>query len=236
MIRKLKALGLALCAVFMFGAFSASGALAVNDVFTSEVNDTFVTGTQVVGTHANVFSTKWEPNATLSCTGGTYTGTFTGASATEVELTPKYTGCSSAGLSVTVDDEGCKYVFTGHTHLYTNTAGQAEGEKATAKLNCNHTGKITITFPLGCDITIKDTSGPDTVNQALKGVTYDNIADGAKWDIRVTVTIDGIHYTSSGCGFLGITATDNDGFLTKNITLRGYTDAGHTTQVNVTQS
>jgi hypothetical protein len=48
MTRNLKALGLALLAVLALGAMAASSASAeTTDHFTSEVNDTFITGTQI---------------------------------------------------------------------------------------------------------------------------------------------------------------------------------------------
>jgi hypothetical protein len=240
MIRNLKALGLALCAVFAFSALSASSASAVNDVITSPQNDTFVTGTQIGGKGlSNVFGTKWEPNATVTCGKGTYTGTFTGTAATEVEVTPKYEECeASGGFSATVDEEGCKFVLTGTTDAFIDTAGKANGEDATVKLNCSHTGRIRITLPFFCTITFSDTSGANTVNQNLLGVKYDNEKEAAsgKWDVKATVTVDKIHYTSANCGFLGITGTDNDGFLTTNVTVKGYSNSTHTTQTDLTVS
>jgi hypothetical protein len=240
MIRNLKALGLALCAVFMFGAISVSAASAVNDVFTSPIAHTFVTGTQAGTAAQNVLGSKWEPNVPTTCGNTTtYSGTFLGTSIAEVELTPEYRNCTMAGFPATIHDEGCKYVFTGATDPYTTTSNVANGEDATVKLNCSHTGQIRITGPVGCIVTFKDTSGANTVNQNLLGVKYDNELDASinRWVVKMTVTIDRIHYTTNlACQSLGLTATDNDWFLTATVTVRDYEDAAHTKPVNLTVS
>jgi hypothetical protein len=237
MIRNLKTLDMALCAVFMFGAISASAASATSDVITSPISDTFVTGTQVGTAAQNLFGTKWEPNATTTCGNATtYSGTFTGTSASQIELTPEYRNCTMAGFLATIHDEGCKYVFMGATAPYTNTSNVTNGEDAAVKLNCSHTGQIRITGPVGCIITLKDTSGANTVNQTLLGVKYDNELN-VKWDVKATVTVDKIHYTSNlACQSIGITATDNDGFLTTTVTVKGYEDVAHTIQKDLTVS
>jgi len=236
MIHNLKAWGLALCAVFAFGALSASAASAAQDVFTSPVTDTFVTGTQI---GVGVFGTRSKAGK-IECASGTYTGTFTGTTAFQVELTPSYTGCKIGPANATVTDNGCKYVLTGTTDAYTSTSGVAEGEDATVRLNCEDAGNaIVVDGPLGCVITFTDTHPANTaVNQNLLGARYDNELDAvSKWDVKATVTVDKITYTSNGpCQSLGFTATDSDGFMTKNITLKAYSDAAHTTQVNLTVS
>lgn len=240
MTRNLKVLGLALCAVFMFGALSASAASAANDVITSPLSDTFFTGTQVAGTHANEFGVKAEPNAKTTCTGATYTGTFTGTSAAQIEATPSYTGCTTGGFSSPVDVTGCKFVLTGTTDPYKNTSEVSEGEKATVSLNCgdNTANTIRITAAFGCTISFSDTRPAGTkVNQNLLGVTYENEVSGGIWDVKATVTVDKIAYTAtSACSFFHIPTSGNDGFLTENVTVKGYSDSAHTKQVNVTQS
>lgn len=241
MIRNLKALGMALCAVFMFGALSASAASAeISDVLTSGSlsGTTHLTGTQIGGKGAsNQFGVK-SSAASVTCNTAKYSGTFTGSSATAVEVTPEYKECEGLGLSATVDDEGCKFSLTGTTDKYFNTSNVEVGRDATVHLVCNHTGQIRVTAAFGCILTFKDTSGANTVNQNLLGVRYDNeLEANGKWDIKVTVTVDKIHYTSNGpCQSLGFAATGNDGFLTTNVTATAYEDAAHTKQVNLTVS
>jgi hypothetical protein len=245
MIRNLKALGLALCAVFAFGALAASAASAANDVFTSgSGGNTFLTGEQVGGLKAtppNVFGAK-SSAGTIECEKVKYVGSYTGATASEVELTPTYEKCKSGVAGATVTDNGCKFVLTGTTDAFTDTNGNPTGkEDATVSLNCNHTGSITATLPGSCVITFSDTHPAGSpVNQNLLGVKYDNEVESAgnkKWDIKATVTVDKITYTSnSNCTALGFTATDSDGFLTTGVTVKAYEDSAHTKQVNLTQS
>lgn len=242
MIRNLKALGLALCAVFAFGALSASASAEVTDHLTSASGSgtTFLTGSQIGGVGAgNAFGTK-SIGLLVTCATGTYTGSYAGTTATSVEVTPAYGGCEIPGLGgATVTDLGCKYVLSGTTDKYFNTSNVEVGRDATVSLNCNHSGSIVIHAPLGCTLTFSDTHtvGGPTVNQNLLGVRYDNEADGAKWDVKVTVTIDKVAYTSNGaCQAIGYPATGTDGFLTTNVTVKAYSNAAHTTQVNLTQS
>jgi len=242
MIRNLKALGLALCAVFAFGALSAAAASAANDVVTSSSGSgtTFVTASQVGGIGAgNVFGTKSKPGS-IECATGNYVGTFPGSTASQVEVAPSYTGCKIGASNATVTPNGCKYVLTGTTESFINTSGVSSGEDATVRLNCNDTAPgLVVDGPLGCVITFSDTHPANTeVNQNLLGVKYDNEVEASgKWDVKGTLTVDKITYTSNGpCQSLGFTATDSDGFVTTNVTGKAYSDSAHTTQVNVTGS
>jgi len=242
MIRNLKALGLALCAVFAFGALSAAAASAANDVLTSGSTSgtTFVTGSQIggIGT-GNVFGTKSKPGV-IECATGSYKGQYVGATGATVEVTPSYTGCMIGAGKATVTPNGCKFVLTGTTEAYTNTSGVPSGEDATVNLNCNDTTPaLVVTGPLGCVITFSDTHPAGTsVNQKLLGVKYDNELEATgRWDVKATVTVDKITYTSNGpCQSLGFTATDSDGFLTTNVTVKAYSDSAHAAPVNLTQS
>jgi len=235
MIHNFKILSSALCTVFMLGALSASAASAT-DLFTSGSNDTYVKGTQIGGIGAgNTFGTKSKPG-TIECATGTYEGTFAGESNLIVELTPSYTGCKIGAGNATVTPNGCKFVLTGNTDTYTNTSAVSSGEDATVKLNCNYTAPgLVVDGPLGCVITFSETHPANTkVNQNLLGVKYHNEEPGGIWDIKATVTVDQITYTSNGpCQSLGFTATDHDGFLTTNVTLKGYSDPPHTSPVSL---
>ncbi len=242
MIRNLKALGLALCAVFALGALSASAASAANDSFTSgsASGTTYITGSQIGGIGAgNVFGTK-SGVGKIECATGTYTGSYAGPTAFQVELTPAYTGCKIGAGPATVTDNGCKFVLTGTTDASTSTSGVSEGEDATVKLNCSDIAGngIVVDGPIGCVITFSDTHPANTaVNQNLLGTKYDNELNVSKWDVKTTVTVDKIVYTSnSKCASLGFAATGTDGFLTTNVTFKAYENSTHTTQVNLTVS
>ena len=237
MIRNLKALGLALCAVFALSAMAASGASAQDvktDVFTAPAG-THLTGIQTGTAADNVFGTKSSAVA-VNCENATYKGTVGEEAAEEVTVTPSFTGCKAGGFNATVDVSGCDFVLTGTTDTYFDTDNAHKGEDATVSLDCNHTGNVKITAALGCTITFSDTHGGNTVNQNLLGVKYTNGVSG-KWDVKVDVTVDKIHYTATeACGFFGIPTTGNDTFLTQTVTVKGYSDAAHTKQVDVTVS
>jgi hypothetical protein len=245
MIRYLKVSGLVLCAVFAFGALSASTASAANDLLTSGSlsGATFLTGEQIGGIKAtppNVWGVKSAPG-TIECEKAKYVGSYGGTTTGSIEVTPTYEKCKSGAALATVTDNGCKFVLTGTTDAYTNTAGKAESEDATFSLNCEDKNSITVSLPGGCVITFADTHPAGTpVNQKLLGVKDDNEVESAgnkKWDVKVTVTVDNIFYTSNAnCEALGTTTTDKDGFLTTTITLKAYEDASHTKQVNLTWS
>jgi len=238
MIRNLKALGLALCAVFALSAVAASGASAgvETDLFTTGAATTHLTGIQTGGPEDNVFGTK-SSAVTVQCEEGIYKGT-TGATAESVTVKPEYKKCTGGGFNATVDvNPNCAFILTGTTDTYFDTNNVHKGLDATASLECSHNGNIRITAALGCTITFSDTSGGNTVNQNRLGVKYTNGVSGGKWDVKVDVTVDNIHYTTTeSCGFFGLPATGNDGFLTETVTVKGYSDAAHTNQVDVTVS
>jgi hypothetical protein len=221
MIRNLKALSLALVAVFAFAAVAASSASAATDHLTlnreSSVN---LTGTGLgatFGTKSSAIETK--------CTGEHFTASAL-ANASEITVAPSYTGCTTAPFSgeTPVDVESCDFVLTANTTSHNKTTTGTETDAAVG-LNCGDgAGRIKITAP-GCTITITDTSGANAVNQNLHGVTYDNEGTGETEDVKVTTTVDGIHYTTPGgffCEFAGLSTTGTDGFLTGSATVKGY--------------
>jgi hypothetical protein len=215
MTRNLKALGLALLSVCALGAVAASAATAATDHFTSPLASTIITGDQVGTTH--VFGTK-SSSLEVSCNKAHFAGTAEGTSALEIEVHPEYSECSAGVFgNATVDTTGCNYNLTGETDPYTNTSGVSEGEAATVGVACEgSTVKITGS---GCTISIGS-------QEHLLGVKYDNEGSGSTADVKVTVKVDGIAYTSSGvsCGLVGIKASGTDGFLTEEVTAKGFED------------
>lgn len=238
MIRNLKALGMTLGAALTFGAMAASAASAANDTFTGGASTTFFTGTQVTGTNANELGVKVAPNVNTVCAEVIYTGT-TGTSVGSIEATPKYTGCTTGGLESPVDVSGCKFILTGITEEYKNTNGVA-GVDATVSLNCgdNAANTIKITAAFNCTISFSDTRPAGTkVNQNLLGATYENEVKEGVWDAKVTVTVDKISYSATkGCSFFGIPEMGSDGFLTENVTVKGYKNLAHNEPANFTVS
>jgi hypothetical protein len=238
MTRNLKALGLALIAIFAFGAVAASAASAETlDHFTSSNAKTTLTGEQVGSSQENILlGIKEASSFYVKCENSKvkFHGTVVGTSVTEVTLHPTYEGCVSPIASATVTTTGCNYILKGTTDEYTNTSGTEEGKDATLDIECEINKSITITTG-GCTITIGNVSGPNPVNQNLLGAKYTNVA-GTPKTVTVDVTVDKIHFTSSGfpCALAGITPTGIDAFMTERVTLRGYEDTGtENTPVNI---
>jgi hypothetical protein len=223
MTRTLKALGLALLAVCTISAVAASSASAATDEFTCVGQATCdVTGTS--SNFATTFGTK-SSSLTLTCEHTSYSGTAT-SGASEITVTPANNTCRALSANDTHVDFGCSYVLKGSTTSNTHTTGDTTTD-APVSLNCNHTGSITITITGLCTITIRDTHNGVTVNQNLHGVTYDTEGSGSTADLKVTITVDTITYTTHGgfgCAFGGLSTTGTDGTLTGTATAKGYLD------------
>lgn len=123
MIRNLKALGLALSAVFVLGAFSASSAMGATETVASFVAAEYpvtYTGTQDGPNHTLTFPGGL---GVLTCTSSHFdsVGSYKGAT-TFVTVTPTYSGCNTVfGMDVenptTVTHNGCIYSFTVHEEV-----------------------------------------------------------------------------------------------------------------------
>jgi hypothetical protein len=227
MTRTLKALGLALLAVSAIGAVAASSASAAEDILTcTEQESCDITATGKL--NATTFGAKSSP-LTVICGHEEFQGTVKNK-ASSATVTPIYKECQAFGSSATVDTTGCHYIITGNTTSHENTEKKPETDAAvslqcttTTEPHVQHVIKVTGT---GCTITIGSVSGGKPVNQNLHGVTYDKEGSGSTDDVKVTVTVDSIHYTTSGalCAATGLPATGNDGTLTGTVTAKGYVD------------
>jgi hypothetical protein len=231
MTRTLKALSLALLAVCAFGAVSASSASAVNDIFTcTDKNGVSVANCDITAEDSTkvTFGTK-SSSFTVKCDKETYSATAT-KGAGSITVTPTYAECTS-----TVETNGCDYVLTGETTSNTHTTGDTTTD-ARVTLSCPAGKGIVIKGP-GCTLTIGTEHSGTVVNHNLHGVTYDNEAGAGQdtKDIKVTVTVDTIAYTTTGffCGAAGLPATGTDGTLTGSITAQGYVDGNHNTRTGI---
>ena len=162
MNRNLRALGLALLAVFALGAIGAQAASAHE--FKSDGQRSVITGANV-GAHEFTVGSV----GTVSCSTAKFEGTVdAGAGKTEVDeitIKPTYTGCTFGGQAASVFFNDCAYVFDSDT-----TAGNSTGgEHANVKIECgvNNTVKV---HTVNCTITV----GPQEIKH---GVRYVN--DGA---------------------------------------------------------
>jgi hypothetical protein len=223
MIRNLKALGLALVAVFALSALAASSASAV-DKFTAAKSPVVITGTS----HNNKF-TITNPDVGFECTTSSFSATYT-SGATEITVDATYTGtilqtsgthehctATSPATKATVSMEGCDYDLTG------NTTGLDNGKTdATVWVTCPTGKEIKIVTNAGCTIRVPSQTPTEG------GVVYTNEAG----KVKVDVTATGVTYTSEGplCSLGGIPSEANNSDYTGDVVVSGFEDNGGTTE------
>ena len=172
MIRNLKAMGLALVAVFALSAVGASAAQAASADFSAAEYSANVTGSGGLQVFQTSFGKLTCAEVTGTATLGAQGGSLTGENIA-------YGGCHATILKIptTVDMNGCHYTFTAGT---ITAAGTSEGSVHIQ--GCNATGHITITVGTGgatCTI--------DVSEQTISPVTYHNTAGGTV-DVRTNET------------------------------------------------
>jgi len=226
MIRKLKALSLALGAVFAIGAVMASSASAV-DVFTNSKGkeSDLLTGVS----HDGVFSIG---NAKFECTNAKFAATATqGDKVITVDAifegTPNVTPHNAnehclgpLNHKLVIDMNGCSYDLNGET---TGVHKGVVGNDATFWITC----------PVGKEIQITDTSVGVTVSiheqtPTEGGVIYTNLPKHPGGEaIEVTATVTGTTYTCTPvftCGLSGISAEANNTIYTGHVKMTCYED------------
>ncbi len=201
MSQSIKILLRALVSALAISAFVANVASAEFFYFKSGSASTSLSGKQHPGT--DVFTTD---TGTVSCENVTYSGTQSGSEASEVSLTPSYSGCKAFGLlSVPIDVNGCQYRYKADTKV----AGDYEGAVA---IVCPGENQIAITAP-GCTVTVGSQSN-------LGNITYTNVGSGATSEVTADVNISGLQYREHRPLF-GICASDT--VATSNGTYKGGT-------------
>jgi hypothetical protein len=228
MTRNLKALGLALAAVFAMSAVAASTASAVaSDHFTTTKPSALLTGVS----HDNEFKITGGPG--FACTTSKFTGTVLN-NATEATIDPEYTGkfshtphntagvdfreCNGTGGDVTLDMNGCHYDLTG------STTGLDQGlVDATVWITCPAGQAIKIT-QLSTGMTLSIPAQTPTAGD----VTYTNLPNhsGGK-AVTVKATATGLTYHCTPafvCLISGAGSHGNDSDYTGTVTVTGYED------------
>ncbi|HEU5105064.1 MAG TPA: hypothetical protein VFU11_04425 [Solirubrobacterales bacterium] len=205
MTRNLKALGLALIAVFAMGAIVASSASATSFHFNSNAADghTILNGEQI-GVH------KFNTTAgEVTCEVAKFTGTTTSNTVTDVTIKPTYEKCHivifGSKVSATVNMNGCEYTATSHQTVAGVTTA------ATIHLvNCTKEAEV---VAAGC--TVKIATG-----QTLGGQTFSNGAG----DVKLVTNTEGIKYSHSGftCG----TGSGSNGTYKGETTIKGTNTVG----------
>jgi hypothetical protein len=225
MTRNLKAMGLALVALFAISAMAASSASAANDHFTSTNASAVVTGVS----HDNSFH---YPNGVgFNCTTSKFTGTTTNGS-TELTIDPEYTGlvnatphgttCTATGGEVTIDMNGCHYVLTGNT----TGADPVGTTDATVWITCPVVGGVQQVIKITQAATgITFQVPPQTPTTG--GVTYTNEVVGGKKVVKVKATATGVTtlcHPAFICGLAGVSTHENDATYTGTVVGAGWED------------
>jgi len=231
MIHKHKVLGLALMALFAFGAIAQSASASPLTVATGEVH---ITAAQEGTNH--LFEAG--SSGTVTCTTSTSDSTATSVSGqiNEITVTPTYSGCTAFGSTSHVKTNGCTYTLTTPTSL----GGGVVTWHATLP---EEKGQIHVVCPAGKSIEITPTFlgasvctqfiGPQTPTGGH--VVGRNVVGSIPMDITLENTLTGIHYTGSG-GICQNGETHTNGTLTGNTTARCYKNAAHTEQIDCTFS
>jgi hypothetical protein len=229
MIRKHKAFGLALVAVFALSAFVAQGASA--NPLTVEggaTGTTFYTGDQDNGLH--IFHND---GGNVECSTAVFTGTTTGASVNELTITPSYNECKAFGFAkAEVHHNGCNYTFTTPE---TKSANEVTWNNNQIHIVCNTGNPITIT-PTFAGVSVC-TQFVDTQTPTGGHVTGTNagVNNPNGMDITLHVALTGIHYFGTG-GACGNNETHNNATYNGTSTVRAFSNAAHSIQRGITFS
>jgi hypothetical protein len=224
MAHKLKALGLALVAVFAMSSVVASAASAGE--FTAEKAPVTITAEPINGTITNVAITKHEFKTTagvIKCTPATADGTVSALTATTITLKAIYgntaagTGCTIGGIGgPVVHMNSCDFQFTAGNTI----ASDHNTITVAAHVLCEIPGdSIDITGGGNCTIQIPPQTFPE--NQ----ITLHNRGGaGSAMDIEATIDIVGIGYTVTGTcpnGAVSMTGAAADGEFKGVTTIKG---------------
>lgn len=234
MIRNLKALGLALMAVFAMSAITASGAAAQKGELTSD-GSFYLVGTELA--EGNELKYPGLPGTT--CKESHFKAGVVGETphaalengATVFTVVPTYTNCKVGIFPATVDMTGCDYKFT---------LGETTGEPSAntygvdATLECENTGEeephLTAYSDTGhtnpiCEITFTHEGLVSTLHAT-------DTTDGT---IRIHGTVHSIHAKKrlGGCGGEG---TTNEAVYHVNVEVTGENEGGGQTDVAISHS
>ncbi|MGC1851173.1 MAG: hypothetical protein WA687_01890 [Solirubrobacterales bacterium] len=259
MIRNLKTLGLALVAVFAFGALAASVASAQQGTLTS-TGPVTLTGEDTEPTVINKNALTQGALGRVECPHSKYTGhavlthaqTTAGSKhglisvpATTATITPHYNTKCHAIIPIlgtrpaTVTMNGCDYVAhigqtTGGANTYGVTFDLVCPPGKVIEVHVYKTGSVTHPdADAVCTFKIGSEHGGKPVNQGLVGAHLTHTLPPAD-DIDLSGEILGIHDTHEGtlCG----SGTSNTNKLDIDVTIKGHNNLGANTDVTVTDS
>jgi hypothetical protein len=218
MTRNLKALGLALIAVFAMSAIVASAAQAV-PAFTWD-NTTQELTAEVDGAGASTgLQTFTTTSGPVKCQGlsGKATITLGSTEATEVTSQVNYTPCTGPfGEEAQIAFGQCDYLFTAVQTVNANDPTVLTG---TAHIKCLNSGQITIQGLGGfCQVHVgQQTPGGHVIFHTVVP------GGGAKQHVTIESTVTGIVYQGTG-----LCTSGNAGTYSGNVTIKGYSSTTHT--------
>jgi hypothetical protein len=240
MTRNFKILGLALVAVFAFGAMAAAAASAQNGRLTS-TGPVTLDATEIAGkqTALTTFGGK------LECPGSVMTGhkynvtphTFIPSGAETITLTPAYTidecfaesPIGSGKHFVTITMNQCDYVL----HLGTTT-GVADQYNVTADVVCPENKSIIVDVYFSATSTNEGLKICETTIGQQAGLAGPTATDTTTGDLTVNGTFKRIRESRSGAGCA--TATTEEGEFHINLTVKGTNEAGGTTSISLSHA
>lgn len=206
MKRNLKALGLALVAVFAMSAVAASGAQAAAAHFTAGTGGTTST-TTVTEQHPNFETQTFETTSGfIECEEASGMATAPATTTEEESEEVGFEACNFGGLFATVNTNGCQFKF----HAGTKTAAGSEG---TVDVVCPGTAKIEI-VAAGCTVTVGSQNGKSNI-------IYTNVqTPGKPKEVTTHAVVNNISYEHHGisCG----TGSANTGVYEGTTTTRAF--------------
>lgn len=235
MLRNLKALGLALVAVFAMSAIAASTASAqTTDGELTSDGPVTLRGVNAPLPAANVLTAVYGGEASeVKCPNVHYTGHTDNTTphvaiktpVTDVTLTADYKVCTANELPATVDMNGCDYTL----ELTDTAASPADTYNADVYVVCPAGQHIQVTVFSGgthafrvCTITIEHKA------TAYTGLT---VTDNTNGTLRLSGSAPGIKATRSGlCGG----GTDENAKLDLDVNVTGLDSKGKATTISVT--
>ena len=235
MTRNLKVLGLALVAVFAMTAVFASAGQGATKL-TCASYPCIITGHPIEHNKTKLHTFTLNTGTSISCTTVTFEGTIAKAADNEsVTITPTYDSCSTAaGGPVTVNMNGCDYVFHGGSETVGEPHHFAGG---LADLKCPAGGPTVVIFANATDHAANKPACTITVTPEnnLSENTYTNTTEPID-DVDVTSTVN-TKVTKTGV-LCGAAAT---AVYTGGTTLTAWEDLGGTPpkegkQINLTVS
>lgn len=226
MSNKFKAFGFCLiAAVAMSVAAVMSASAETGGHFISEVAHTELKGAQVETNKLN------DPTlGAVQCKQATFSGTVNSTTTTQITIIPTYHECSNGERGVTVDMNGCDYVFT--------IRGQAPAERDnTVHLTCPVGKQVEVTVFTNSSKTTLSCTETIRAQTPTGGVVYTTGGSGTSHDILADLTIEGIHIHRhaafvGGCLFAATTV--ETATLTGTATMQGSSTAGASVGITAT--